>query len=121
MNEKNGRCRNPSPYVSVHETLYPYHRRIGMKQYKYNSSKPVKYGLFYRSLSNAKVPYTYSTLPYTGKPEVIGAKDYYVTSCNEYTKWLVNKFQMKAVADREVKSKCWVLNNQYKDVKNQNI
>ena len=65
-----------------------------MKQYKYNSSKPVKYGLFYRSLSNAKVPYTYSTLQYTGKPEVIGANDYYVTSCNEYTKWYVNKFQI---------------------------
>ena len=36
----------------------------------------------------------YSTLPYAEKPEVIGANDYYVTSCDEYTKWLVNNFQI---------------------------
>ena len=46
MNESNGRCCNPSPYVSVDETLYPYRGRIGMKQY--NPSKPAKYGLLYR-------------------------------------------------------------------------
>ena len=77
MNENNGRCLNPSPYVIVDETLYPYRERIGMKQY--NSSKPAKYGLFYRSLCDAKVLYTYSTLPYAEKPKVIGANDYYVT------------------------------------------
>ena len=36
----------------------------------------------------------YSTLPYAGKSEVIGANDYYVTGCDEYTKWLVNNFQI---------------------------
>ena len=92
MNENNRRCRNPSPYVSVDETLYPYHGRIGMKQY--NPSKPAKYGFLYRNLCDAKVPYTYSTQPYARKPEVIGANDYYVTGCNEYTKWLVNNFQI---------------------------
>ena len=92
MNENNGRCRNPLPYMSVDETLYPYRGRIGMKQY--NPSEPAKYGLLYRSFCDAKVPYTYSTLPYAGKPEVIGADDYYVTSCDEYTKWLVNNFQI---------------------------
>ena len=90
MNENNGRCRNLSPYVSVDETLYPYHGRIDMKQY--NPSKPAKHGLLYRSLCDAKVPYTYSTLPYASKPEVIGANHYYVTRCDEYTKWLVNNF-----------------------------
>ena len=63
-----------------------------MKQY--NPSEPAKYGLLYRSLCDAKVPYTYSTLPYAGKSEVIGANDYYVTGCDEYTKWLVNNFQI---------------------------
>ena len=63
-----------------------------MKQY--NPSKPAKYGLLYQSLCDAKVPYTYSTLPYARKPEVIGANDYYVTGCDEYTKWLVNNFQI---------------------------
>ena len=46
------------------------------------------------SLCDTKVPYTYSTLPYARKPEVIGANDYYVTCCNEYTKCLVNNFQI---------------------------
>ena len=60
-----------------------------MKQY--NPSKPAKYG---DALCDAKVPYTYSTLPYAGKPEVTGANDYYVTGCDGYTKWLVNNFQI---------------------------
>ena len=71
MNKNNRRCRNPLPFVSVDETLYPYRGRIVMEQY--NPSKPAKYELLYRSLSDAKVPYRYSSLPYAGKPEVIGA------------------------------------------------
>ena len=59
-----------------------------------NPSKLAKYRLLYQSLCDAKVPYTYSTLPYARKPEVIGANDYYVTGCDEYTKWLVNNFQI---------------------------
>ena len=92
MNENNGRCRNPLPYVNVDETLHPYHGRTGMRQY--NPSKPEKYGLLCRRLCDAKAPYTYSTLPYARKPEVIRAKDYYVTGCDEYTKLLVNNFQI---------------------------
>ena len=92
MNENNGRCRNPSPYVSVDETIYPYRGRIGMKQY--NPSEPAKYDLLYQSLCDAKVPYTYSTLPYAQKPEVIGANDFYFHGCDEYTKRLVNNFQI---------------------------
>ena len=61
-----------------------------MKQY--NLSKSAKHGLLYQSLCDAKFPYTYSTLPYAGKPEVIGANDCYVTGYDEYTKLLVNNF-----------------------------
>ena len=42
-------------------------------------------------LCDANVPYTYSTLP---KPGVIGVNNYYVTGCDECTKWLVNNFQI---------------------------
>ena len=76
MNENNGRCRKPLPYVSVDKTLYPYRERICMKQY--NPSKLAKYGLLYQSLCDTKVPYTYSTVPYAGKSEMIGVNDYYV-------------------------------------------
>ena len=91
MNENNKRCRNPLPYISVDETLYPYRGRIGMKEY--NPCKPAKFGLLYRSLCDAKVGYTYSTLPYAGMPEVIGANGY-VTGFDKYTKWMVNNFQI---------------------------
>ena len=74
--------------------MYPYHGRIGFKQY--NPSKPAKYGLLYRLLCDAAVHYTYFSLPYSGKPEVLNkensATSYYVTGTDEYTKYLVNDF-----------------------------
>ena len=72
---------------------------------RYSPSKPAKYGLLHRSLCDAKASYTYSTLPYAGKPEVIGANDYYLTDCDEYTKWLMNNFQIYGtLLDRYVTS-----------------
>ena len=72
FNEFNDHCarmRVPSDLLSLDETLYPFRGRIGIKQY--NPNKPAKYGLLYRSISDAKLPYTYNTLPYAGKPNVI--------------------------------------------------
>ena len=89
MNKNNATSRIPSPYTSIDETLYPYRGHIGLKQY--NPSKPAKYGLLYRSLCDASIPYTYWTLPYAGKPDVLGS-DYYVTGTDEYTKYLVTQF-----------------------------
>ena len=53
-----------------------------------------KYGLLYRSLCDASVPYTYYSLPYAGKPKVIDdeANKYYVTETDNYAKYLVNGF-----------------------------
>lgn len=92
MNVRNAKMRSPSSLLAVDETLYPYRGRIGFKQY--NPSKPAKYGLLYRSLCDSTVTYTYFTLPYAGKPEVIDgdAAKYYVTGTDEYTKYLVNGF-----------------------------
>ena len=44
-------------FVSVDETLYPYRRKIRIKYY--NPLKPAKYGLLYRGLCDAVVPYAY--------------------------------------------------------------
>ena len=67
---------------------------MGFKQY--NPSKPAKYGLHYRSLSDTEVPHTYFTLPYAGKPNELDGKvtKYYVTGTVEYTKYLVTQFIM---------------------------
>ena len=78
-----------STFASVDEKLCPYRGNIGIKQY--NPSKPPKYGLLYRSLCDAEVPYTYFTLPYNCKPDSPD-NEYYVTGSDEYTKYLVNNF-----------------------------
>ena len=92
VNQNNGKMRNPSYNLAIDKTLFPFRGRIGMKQY--NPSKPAKYGLLYRSLCDAVVPYTYITLPYAGKPDDINneAKKYYVCDTNGYTKYLVEEF-----------------------------
>ena len=90
VNVNNARAQYPSFYLAVDETLYPYRGHIGFKQY--NPSKPSKYGLLYRSLCDATLPYTYYSLPYGGKPENLNVnpyKKYYVSGTDEYTKYLV--------------------------------
>ena len=92
INKKNGSMRYPTSYLAIAETLYPYRGRIGMKQY--NPSKPAKYGLLYRSLCDASLPYTYYSLPYGGKPEEMNDeyRKYYVTGTDNYTIYLVEEF-----------------------------
>lgn len=58
-----------------------------MKQY--NPNKPAKYGMLFRSISDARLPYTYNTLPYAGKPNVITQQSEYVTGTDNYTKYLM--------------------------------
>ena len=84
MNENNVRRRNPSELLAIDETLYPYRGTIGFKQY--NPSKPA-------SLCDYVTTYTYSSLPYAGKPGVTegAASMYYVTRTDEYTKYLINE------------------------------
>ena len=90
MNSRNASMRCPSALLTVDETLYPYRGHIGFKQY--NPQKPAKYGLLYRSLCDSTVTYTYFSLAYAGKPEVVGGNGakFYITDTDEYTKYLVN-------------------------------
>ena len=91
MNERNARMRHPSPLLAIDETLYPYRRHIGFKQY--NPNKPAKYGLLYRSFCDSSIPYTNYSLPYAGKPEKAEdpAAKYYIFGIDEYTKYLINE------------------------------
>ena len=90
MNSRNASMRCPSALLAVDETLSPYRGHIGFKQYK--PQKPAKYGLLYRSLCDSTVTYTYFSLDYAGKPEVVGGNGakFYITGTDEYTKYLVN-------------------------------
>ena len=62
-----------------------------MKQY--NPNKPAKYGLLYRCISDARLPYTYNTLLYAGKPNNIIPESEYVAGTDNYTKYLAKGLQ----------------------------
>ena len=86
INIRNAKMRYPSALLVIGETLYPYHGCIGFKQY--NPNKPAKYGLLYRSLCDATIPYTYFSLSYAGEPEIFegNTAKYYITGTDEYSK-----------------------------------
>ena len=77
--------RSPLPYLAIDETIFPYCGSVGIKQY--NLSKPAKHRLYYRSLCDAVVTYTYYTLPYPRKPSKTNneASKYYISQTDEYT------------------------------------
>ena len=88
MNEMNARMRNPSPLLAIDQTLHPYRGHIRFKQY--NTNKPAKSGLLYRSLCDSSISYTYYSLPYAGKLEKIEgpAAKYCITGADQYSKYL---------------------------------
>ena len=55
-----------SEYLTIDETLYPMRHQIAFRQY--NPSKPHRYGLLWKSLNDARYPYTYKSIPYAAKP-----------------------------------------------------
>ena len=82
----------PSEYLSIDETLYHMRTQVGIKQY--NPDKPAKYGLLFKSLNDARFPYTYQSLPYAGKPAA-GDGPYYLNKIEDYVKKLVGDAQAK--------------------------
>ena len=68
-------CLVPGEYLSLDETLYPMRTQISFKQF--NPSMTAKYGLLYKSINDARYPYTFIATPYCGKP-VSGVGPYYV-------------------------------------------
>ena len=78
----------PSENLSLDETLYPMRHQTAFRQY--NPNKPHKYGLLVKSLNDARVPFTYKAVPYSGKPEN-GDGPYYIENTEQYVKYLVNE------------------------------
>ena len=75
----------PSEYPSIDEPLYPMRNQVSMKQY--NPNKPAKYGLLFKSLNDARFPYTYNSLVYVGKPKQGG--QCYINSIEDHVKTFV--------------------------------
>lgn len=78
------------PELAFDETLYAnFGRGFGFKQYM--KAKPSKYGMLYRSLNDAQVPYTYTSHVYAGKPAstptenyIVGVEETVLNALNRY-------------------------------------
>lgn len=96
VNANNASWRVPSEFLSIDETLYPYRGSIGIRQYNPAKTRD-HYGLLYRSVCDATVPYTYYSHAYAGRPEATkrdpAASDpalkYYINTVDDYSKYLI--------------------------------
>ena len=84
---------HPDVYISLNETLYP--TRAGVAFRQYNKDKPAKYGLLFRSINNAEVPYTCTSVIYAGK-RANKSSPYYVQTTDDIVKYLVNSLTREA-------------------------
>ena len=57
---------------------------------QYNPNKPHKYGVLFKSLNEARFPYTFKSVPYAAKP-TSGDGPYYINSTIDYVKYLVSQ------------------------------
>ena len=71
--------------------MYPARIQVSFKQY--NSGKPAKYGVLFKSLNSARYPYTYQTHVYSGKPEEVTNESFYVQGTINYIKYHVEQLQ----------------------------
>lgn len=67
FNEHCSSVLQPDDFLTIDETLYACRTQIGFKMY--NRSKPVRYGLLYKSINAVRFPFTFRTLVYSGKPK----------------------------------------------------
>ena len=79
----------PGDFLTVDETLYPCRNQIGFRQY--NKSKPKRYGLLYKSVNAVRIPFTFRTVVYSGKPEEPGP--HYIRGSLPTVKALVSQVQ----------------------------
>lgn len=79
-----GRALQCGPWLSLDETLYPSRNHISFKQY--NKQKPAKYGILFKSINGATVPYTFNSHVYCGKPEGPEPHPHYVKGVSETVK-----------------------------------
>jgi len=80
----------PDDFLTVDETLYGCSTQIGFRQY--NKSKPVRYGLLYKSVNSVRFPFTFRTAVYSGKPSGQPGP-YYVRGSLATVQALISKVQ----------------------------
>ena len=84
----------PDDYLSLDETLYPMRVKIGFKQF--NSNKPAKYGMLFKSINACRYPYTFRTIVYSGRPKNYTETEkckYYFRGTDSVVKVLVEELE----------------------------
>lgn len=66
FNENCSSTLQPDEFLAIDKTLYGTRNQISFKQY--NSNKPEKYGLLFKSVNAVQYPFTFRTAVYAGKP-----------------------------------------------------
>ena len=74
----------------MNETLYPTRMQISFKQF--NSSKPAKYEMLYKSVNACHSPFTFSTAMYSGKPKA-ELTSYYTRGTSQTVKYLIQNLE----------------------------
>ena len=77
---------NPSEYMTLDKTLLASKHQLAFVTY--NPRKSAKYGVNFKSVNDARFPYTYRTSVYAGKPQN-GAGPFYVQGTDNLVKDLV--------------------------------
>ena len=80
----------PGDLFSIDETLYPMRNKVAFKQF--NTNKPVKYGLLFKSINASHYPYSFVSARYWEKP-VGEPTEEYKPGTFEVTKHMVSKLQ----------------------------
>ena len=69
---------------------------------QYNPNKPHRSGLLFKSLNDARFPYTYKDVLYAAKPKA-GDGPYYLKSTIDYIKYLVTEMEAdQPIAGRNI-------------------
>ena len=68
---------------------------------QYNPNKPVKYGLLYKLLNDARFPYKYQVTPYRGKL-VDGNAPYYLNATEDYVKHVVESMPASSMKGKNI-------------------
>eukprot|EP00112_Aurelia_sp_Birch-Aquarium-sp1_P026519 Seg944.6 transcript_id=Seg944.6/GoldUCD/mRNA.D3Y31 product="hypothetical protein" protein_id=Seg944.6/GoldUCD/D3Y31 len=90
FNSNCSRYLEPCEYLQLDETLYPMPHQNAFHQY--NPDKTAKYSMLFKSINDARCPYTYILSIYAGKPEA-GDGPYFISGTEPIVRYLVERIE----------------------------
>ena len=85
---------------TIDECLYPCRNRLSFKTY--NPNKPAKYGILIKCLNEVSFPFTYRSVVFAGKPELVQEAQYHTPSTHDATVELLSGYGWRKLHGGEV-------------------